>query len=91
MRKGRSNSIFPTDWMPLNFYQRVEVMFPVTSRHLCEKLRNEILVPARRDNCRAYDLQSDGTYVRRTPPAGEARFDAQASVLSSFKELAAIK
>ena len=79
------------DWMPRNFYHRVEVMFPVTARYLCDKLRAEILLPALQDNCRAYDLGSDGRYVRRVPPKGDPPVDAQASVLNAFKELAVIK
>ena len=79
------------DWMPRNFYHRVEVMFPVTARYLCDKLRAEILLPALQDNCRAYDLGPDGRYVRRVPPAGEPLVDAQATVLETFKELAVIK
>ncbi|HTR62653.1 MAG TPA: polyphosphate kinase 1 [Candidatus Binataceae bacterium] len=79
------------DWMPRNFYHRVEVMFPVTARYLCDKLRTEILLPALRDNCRAYDLGPDGNYVRRVPQKGEPPLDAQASVLEAFKELAVIR
>ncbi len=79
------------DWMPRNFYHRVEVMFPVIARYLCDKIRSEIMVPALTDNCRAYNLASDGTYVRRVPRPGEAHVDAQAVVLKAFKELAVIK
>jgi polyphosphate kinase len=79
------------DWMPRNFYHRVEVMFPVSAHHLRDKIRAEIVLPALRDNCRAYDLNSDGTYVRRVPLPGEPPVDAQASVLNAFKDLAIIK
>jgi polyphosphate kinase len=69
------------DWMPRNFYRRVEVMFPVQSEILREKIRREIIEPALSDNCRARDLQPDGTYARRRPRPGEAELDAQLSVL----------
>jgi hypothetical protein len=49
-------------------------------------LRDKILNPAIEDNCRAYDLGPDGTYVRRTTLPGEAQVDAQAAVLNAFRE-----
>ncbi|MBV8136756.1 MAG: polyphosphate kinase 1 [Deltaproteobacteria bacterium] len=73
------------DWMPRNFYHRVEVLFPVAARSLRDKIRNEILKPAIEDNCRAYDLGPDGTYVRRTAQPGEPTVDAQAAVLNAFR------
>jgi polyphosphate kinase len=74
------------DWMPRNFYHRVEVLFPVAARYLREKIRSEIVKPSIEDNCRAYDLGPDGTYVRRTAPSGEPLVDAQAAVLNAFRE-----
>jgi polyphosphate kinase len=74
------------DWMPRNFYHRVEVLFPVAARSLRDKIRSEILKPAIEDNCRAYDLGPDGTYVRRTVQPGEPMVDAQAAVLNAFRE-----
>lgn len=73
------------DWMPRNFYHRVEVLFPVAARSLRDKIRSEILKPAIEDNCRAYDLGPDGTYVRRTAQPGEPMVDAQAAVLNAFR------
>jgi polyphosphate kinase len=69
------------DWMPRNFYRRVELMAPILDEKAREKLRQEILEPIRTDNCRARDLQSDGTYVRRQPAANEAEVDTQGSIL----------
>jgi polyphosphate kinase len=72
------------DWMPRNFEHRVELMFPVTSQDLRERIHRDIVAPVMADNCRAYDLGSDGTYTRRTPPAGEARRDAQQIVMDLY-------
>jgi polyphosphate kinase len=69
------------DWMPRNFYRRVELMAPVLDEKAKEKIRQELFEPMRADNMRARDLQSDGTYVRRRPAAGEAPFDTQQSLL----------
>ncbi len=74
-------SISSADWMPRNFYRRVELMVPILDEKAKEKIRQEVLDPIAKDNCRARDLQADGTYVRRVPPAGEPAFDAQQTLL----------
>ena len=73
--------ISSADWMPRNFYRRVELMAPILDEKAKEKIRQEILEPILSDNCRARDLQSDGTYVRRHPAAGEAAVDTQGMLL----------
>ena len=69
------------DWMPRNFFRRVELMVPVLDAQAREKIRLEVFEPIRADNSRARDLQSDGTYVRRTPSPGAPVVDAQQSIL----------
>ncbi len=69
--------ISSADWMPRNFYRRVELMTPILDEKAKEKIRQEVLDPIRADNTRARDLQSDGTYVRRHPAPGETPFDTQ--------------
>ncbi len=73
--------ISSADWMPRNFYRRVELMTPILDEKAKAKLRQEILEPIRTDNCRAQDLQSDGTYVRRHPASGETAVDTQGALL----------
>ncbi len=51
------------DWMPRNLERRVEILFPVQDRELCERLRH-ILDLQLRDNVKAQQLMKDGTYVR---------------------------
>jgi polyphosphate kinase len=65
------------DWMPRNFYNRIELMFPVTTSQLRQRIYRELVTPLMTDNCRAYDLQSDGAYRRRTPAKDEEARDAQ--------------
>jgi polyphosphate kinase len=67
--------------MPRNFFRRVELMVPILDEKAKEKIRQEVLDPIVNDNSRARDLQTDGTYVRRVPPAGEAACDAQQTAL----------
>ena len=69
------------DWMPRNLYRRVELMFPVEDRQLRARIHREVIDPSLSDNTRARDLQPDGTYIRRSPAAGEPVRDAQLMVL----------
>ena len=50
------------DWMPRNFYRRVEVMFPVESQPLKKRILNEIIPTYLNDNVKSRVLRSDGTY-----------------------------
>jgi polyphosphate kinase len=56
------------DWMPRNFYDRVEVLFPIDAERLREQLRREVIEPALRHDARAYELHSDGSYERVPGP-----------------------
>lgn len=51
------------DWMPRNFVRRIETMFPVEDPALRQRLLDEVLGVALRDNVKARRLQRDGTYV----------------------------
>jgi polyphosphate kinase len=51
------------DWMPRNFLRRIEAMFPVEDPAIRQRLLDEVLGVALRDNVKARRLQVDGTYV----------------------------
>jgi polyphosphate kinase len=70
------------DLMPRNLDKRVEVLFPVESPPLVERLRNEILESYLADNVKARLMQSDGSYMRAAPAAGEKPLDCQAHFLA---------
>ncbi len=65
------------DWMPRNLERRVEILFPVDTPRLKEKLLH-ILESQLRDNVKAAVLQENGTY-ERTDRRGRAPFEAQAA------------
>ncbi len=69
------------DWMPRNFYRRVEVMFPVESQSLQRQILHELIPTFLRDNVRSRRLQSDGTYARVRPRKGDKQFRSQAELL----------
>jgi polyphosphate kinase len=58
------------DWMPRNFYRRIELAFPVEDGVLRERLTREILALTLADNSKARFLSPNGTY--RRPKLGKA-------------------
>lgn len=58
------------DWMTRNLDHRVEAVTPVEDRRLQEELQ-AILDLQLGDNVNGWDLQPDGSYVRRHPAPGE--------------------
>ena len=52
------------DWMPRNFFRRIEVMFPVLDPALKVRIVEEILEMVLADNVKARVLRADGTYER---------------------------
>ena len=65
------------DWMPRNFYRRVEIAFPIEAPALREEITSEILPRFLTDYGKARELQPDGTYVRLKPGDGKPRSQAQ--------------
>ena len=65
------------DWMPRNFYRRVEIAFPVESPKLRDEIIHEILPAFLSDRVKARELQPDGSYVRLRPRPGEKHSQAQ--------------
>lgn len=69
------------DWMPRNFYRRVEVMFPVESAPLKRRILHEIVPSTMRDTTRARILKPDGKYESVKPAKGEPAYRCQESLL----------
>lgn len=65
------------DWMPRNFYRRVEVAFPLLSPPLRDEVIHEILPAFLSDRVKARELQPDGSYTRLKPAPGEKPRQAQ--------------
>jgi polyphosphate kinase len=58
------------DWMRRNLSNRMESIMPVTDPHIKQELEH-ILSVLENDNCSAWDMQPDGSYVLRRPKKGE--------------------
>lgn len=65
------------DWMPRNFFRRVEAVFPVDDPALRQRILEEILAAELRDTADAAALQPDGSYLPVAPSGGEETFQAQ--------------
>ncbi len=59
------------DLMQRNLESRVEVVTPITPRHLQEELRL-VLNTLLDDSTNTWEMQSDGSYVKRKPKSGKA-------------------
>jgi polyphosphate kinase len=67
------------DWMPRNFFRRVEVCFPVFDARLKKRVIAEGLTIYLEDNALAWEKTEDGSY--RPPAASGKRVDSQQSLL----------
>ena len=59
------------DWLPRNFFRRIEVAFPIQDGNLRERVIQEILGIPLADNKKARLLQGDGSYRRATAARGD--------------------
>jgi len=59
------------DWLPRNFFRRIELVYPIEDGILRERLISEILAVSLADNVKARILQPDGSYHRAKPAKGE--------------------
>ncbi|MBV9867141.1 MAG: polyphosphate kinase 1 [Abitibacteriaceae bacterium] len=74
------------DWMPRNFFQRVEVIFPVENEALKVRLRDEVLGAALKDNIKARCIRPDGDYWRLRPGPKEAPFRCQQWLMTQARQ-----
>jgi polyphosphate kinase len=72
------------DWMERNLSDRVEAVTPVRDRALRQRLWT-ILQVMLQDHRQAWDLQPDGSYVQRTPPAQDGK--ASSAILGTHQAL----
>lgn len=54
------------DWMERNLLKRNETCFPVRQKHLKEQIKRDLDLFLK-DNCSAWELRGDGSYVRLSP------------------------
>ena len=72
------------DWMNRNMLRRIELAWPVTDPALRQRIIDECLVAYLHDSRDAWELQSDGQYVRVNPAADGERYGAQAALMDRY-------
>lgn len=72
------------DWMPRNFYRRIELAFPVEDPQLKQRLIDEVLRVSLADNIKSRVLREDGLYHRSSQGHGQSAVRSQLF----FQELA---
>ncbi len=76
---GGAHEVFlaSADWMPRNFFRRVEIAFPINDASLRNEIVTEILPRFLHDHVKARELQADGTHLRLQAEEGTLRSQAQ--------------
>jgi len=74
--------ISSADWMPRNFYRRIELAIPIEDGVLRERLISEVLAMSLADNSKARFLHADGSYRRAAPAAGGKRSRSQVQFMA---------
>ena len=73
------------DWMPRNFFRRVEVLFPLDAPELRRRVLEEILPREFADNEDARELHANGAYLPVGRREGEPRFSAQSFFMAAVE------
>jgi polyphosphate kinase len=76
------------DWMPRNFWRRIETLFPIEEASLQARIVGDIIQPILSDTVKVRELSSDGTYRRRTPAEGDAPLRSQIALQHLAREAA---
>ena len=71
------DSISSADWMPRNFFRRVEVMVPIEAPALVQRILQEIMPVYLADNTRARAMDAAGAFHLPHPVQGEAAVRCQ--------------
>jgi polyphosphate kinase 1 len=69
------------DWMPRNFFRRVEVMFPILAPDLRQRILKEIVPVYLADNTRARQLDPSGVFHLLHPQEGQPAVRSQIEFL----------
>lgn len=85
---GGNEEVFisSADWMPRNFYSRVETCFPIEEKALRERIIHEVFELAFADTSGSWELQPDGEYQRVRPAPGEEPRSAQRTLLKQLAQ-----
>lgn len=71
------------DWMTRNLLSRVETCFPIESKKLIERVKNEISLYLA-DNCQSWEMDSKGDYHLNQPDHDQPRIAVQQTLLEQL-------
>lgn len=74
------------DWMPRNFYRRIETAFPIIDPRLQKRILEEILPHYLKDNRNATELLPSGAYRPVEKKPGEKPFSSQEYFLAEIEK-----
>ncbi len=74
------------DWMPRNFYRRIELVFPLEDPDLRRRIIDEFLPLLWEDNVDARMLQANGAYLPVPMAPGALRMAAQSRFIEKYAE-----
>ena len=74
------------DWMPRNFYKRIEILFPIDDPGLKNRLFDEILMTAMADTEKSWNLEPDGSYTQVTSPEDRRRRSGVSRTSSTWRD-----
>ena len=72
------------DWMERNFFQRVEILFPIESKKLSQ-LVTEQMKCYLADNTHAWLLQADGSYTKAEILEGDESYSVQNALMENLR------
>jgi polyphosphate kinase len=76
------------DWMPRNFFRRIEVMFPIEDARLKSRIVDSILPVMLSDNVKSRLQQPDGSYIRAPRAPHEPPIRSQVVLQGQARESA---
>ena len=74
------------DWMPRNFFRRIEIMFPIEGKRAKSRIIEEIMPVYLSDSVKARRLLPTSEYVRRQAAQGEKPVRAQQALIELSRE-----
>lgn len=80
--------ISSADWMRRNLFNRIETCTPILNPSLKARVIREGLVLALKDNEKAWQMNSDGTYERVLPKENEDIQGLQTQLMNEYQQLA---
>ena len=84
LNKGKEQLyISSADWMPRNFFNRVEIAVPMEDDEALRRVKEECLDIYLKDNMFAWQMDADGQYHRLKPDNDEA-FSAQQFLINRY-------